>query len=454
MDQSRPKTHAGSRRWLVIGVAAAILAALLVWAANRETATAKLIDQRLAELRAAGEPLDSAALAKILPLPPPELDATVLLKDALAFAHTNRAPGLTPIVMSGPPLAGTQAIDAATMKVLRRHYEESAAITNLLPVLTPGTRFGEDWSQGVLNAKTVSFFSVRETIQMLSTRALYAAEAGDTEGATGMIERSFRFSSAVPSDSSLVCHMIRKACVGLACTMVERCLNRVQFSDAQLERMLASMPPATNDLSGTLRVEHCMAVSVFSDVRAGKRLDDLLYPGTQQPWWKRTAKRLWWPRNEYNDKDFLAYLDLMPRALDSTTLPPRRAIDECTHLFKTYASNATCEVAEAAIPNWTSAIKKHHEIEAQLEATRAALLVERFRHATGHLPESLNAMAPSLTRAVPLDAFDGQPLRFKPLTPGYIIYSVGPDGVDDGGLAKTTIPPQTNYDITVTVQRP
>jgi hypothetical protein len=455
MDENKPKTNLGNRRWLVIGIAgAAIIAALLVWAANRDTATAKLIDQRLAELRAAREPLDAAALAKLLPLPPPELDAGVLLKDVLAFAHTNRAPGVTPIVMSPTPLSDTQAIDTATMQVLRRHYEESAAITNLLPVLAPGTRFGEDWSQGVLNAKTVSFISVRETIQMLSARALYAVEAGDTEGATAMIERSFGFSSTVPSDSSLVCHMIRKACVGLACTIVERCLNRAQFSDAQLQRMLASMPPVTNDLIGTLRVEHCMAVWVFSEVRAGKRLDDLIYSRTQDPLWKRAVKRLWRPRSEYNDKDFLAYLELMPRALETTQLPPGRAIEECAQIFNTYTTNATCEVADAAIPNWANAIKRHHEIEAQLEATRAALNVERFRLANGRLPESSSALAPSITTAVPLDAFDSKPLRFKLFMPGYIVYSIGPDGVDDGGLKKTNAPVQTNYDITVTVQRP
>ena len=46
---------------------------------------------------------------------------------------------------------------------------------------------------------------------------------------------------------------------------------------------------------------------------------------------------------------------------------------------------------------------------------------------------------------------NGQPLRFKPLPRGYVIYSIGADGVDDGGLEKTNN--AVKYDVTVTVER-
>jgi hypothetical protein len=34
---------------------------------------------------------------------------------------------------------------------------------------------------------------------------------------------------------------------------------------------------------------------------------------------------------------------------------------------------------------------------------------------------------------VPTDLYDGQPLRLRRLDDGLVIYSVGPDGKDDGG---------------------
>jgi hypothetical protein len=46
---------------------------------------------------------------------------------------------------------------------------------------------------------------------------------------------------------------------------------------------------------------------------------------------------------------------------------------------------------------------------------------------------------------LPLDPFDGQPLRYKKLPKGYVVYSNGEDGKDDGGDEKK--------DITFTVER-
>lgn len=62
-----------------------------------------------------------------------------------------------------------------------------------------------------------------------------------------------------------------------------------------------------------------------------------------------------------------------------------------------------------------------------------AMALERYRlgHA-GQLPASLNTLAPVYLNQVPLDPFNGQPLRFKRLPKGYAIYSVGADRQDDG----------------------
>jgi len=39
-----------------------------------------------------------------------------------------------------------------------------------------------------------------------------------------------------------------------------------------------------------------------------------------------------------------------------------------------------------------------------------------------------DALVPGQLSAVPADPFDGKPLRFKRLTKGYVIYSIGKDG--------------------------
>src|SRR5262249_29944856 len=71
--------------------------------------------------------------------------------------------------------------------------------------------------------------------------------------------------------------------------------------------------------------------------------------------------------------------------------------------------------------------------EAQMQCMIVALAVERYRLKHGHWPQTLAEVGPEFLKAIPLDPFDGQPLRYRCVADGVIIYSVGPDGVDDGG---------------------
>jgi hypothetical protein len=457
MGATHHKPTKRTARWaLAIILAGVLVAGLFVWANHRRARDGKLIDQKLAALRAAGEPTDVEALARMFPTPPPELDAVLLLKEAIPFIVANPAPGNTPIVTGGPELNHVQPVDTVSMARMQRHYESTTNVINLMPVLPVGARFSENWSNGVWTAPVpIPFITVRTIIQMLATRTLYAAEIGDAEGATAMLERGFRFTAAIPTDSTLVSHMIREACLGLVCRMTERCLNKLSFTEVQLQRVLQSMPPpSTNHLLGTFRVEHCGAIWVFREVRSGKRFDDLFPSGARVTWWERLRKKMWPIRNEYNDHDFLMYLDFIQQFVTAIQEAPTRAMNDSAVLYNRLASNTTCHVATSVMPNFPRAMDAHYRIETQLEITRTALAVERFRIAHGRLPQSLDELVPEFVPSKPLDPFaENTALKFTLKNRGYALYSIGRNGKDEGGTTQTNQYSQTNYDITVTVER-
>ncbi len=65
---------------------------------------------------------------------------------------------------------------------------------------------------------------------------------------------------------------------------------------------------------------------------------------------------------------------------------------------------------------------------------QAAVAMTRFRLDHGTLPSHLDDLVPAYLEAVPIDPFDGHPLRLAIKNNQWIIYSIGPDGVDDGGI--------------------
>jgi hypothetical protein len=451
-DERQPRSSI-ARPLLWGGLAMLVLrAAVIVWTARRQAQNDRLIQQKLAALRAAGEPVTGADLAKLFPAPPPELDAMRYFSNAMEFAATNRPPSASPLVWP-TTLGRNAALDEGSLSVLRAYQSDTALISNLLASVPSGARFGHQWNPTVINAPVVPFFKVRCLMQSLCTRAFYSAEVGDAEGASRMLASGFQFASAISSESTLVEHMIRSACLELACYTTELCLNRTRFSEQQLARILEAMPAAdTNGIAATLRVEQCMAIEAFTAVKAGKRLGQIT-GAKVEPWWKRAWQKLRPHRPEYSDEDFISYLDVIPAMQRMAKLPPAHSVQECRRLFDGLGSNTVSEIGEAIYPNWSKGLANLYKNEAHLASLKMALHVERFRSARGALPSSLEALVPEFTPAISPDLFDGKPLRFKALTNGFAVYSIGIDGIDDGGLENTNANALTNYDVTVIVER-
>ncbi len=78
------------------------------------------------------------------------------------------------------------------------------------------------------------------------------------------------------------------------------------------------------------------------------------------------------------------------------------------------------------------------EVARALTVTAIALRRYRLRH--GQFPGDLSALTPQFLRTIPRDPIDGKDLRYRPNADGtFLLYSIGADGVDNGGDPTTTI---------------
>ena len=78
-----------------------------------------------------------------------------------------------------------------------------------------------------------------------------------------------------------------------------------------------------------------------------------------------------------------------------------------------------------------------------LESAHAAVAVERYRLAQHAWPANLDTLVPAFLSFVPTDPYDGKPLRYRRVGQDVLIYSVGPDRIDNhGALDRTGRAPQ------------
>ncbi|HUC86427.1 MAG TPA: hypothetical protein VL970_14630 [Candidatus Acidoferrales bacterium] len=86
--------------------------------------------------------------------------------------------------------------------------------------------------------------------------------------------------------------------------------------------------------------------------------------------------------------------------------------------------------------NTSSMIRKTLRIETARRLVVTAIALKRFQLKRGKLPEKLGELAPEFLPSVPIDPFDGKPLKYHPNDHDtFLLYSVGEDGTDDGGDA-------------------
>ncbi len=65
-----------------------------------------------------------------------------------------------------------------------------------------------------------------------------------------------------------------------------------------------------------------------------------------------------------------------------------------------------------------------------------AFALAAYRADRGEYPADLAALVPKYIPAVPEDTFADGPLHYRREGPGYVLYSVGPNGIDDGGRSR------------------
>jgi len=117
-------------------------------------------------------------------------------------------------------------------------------------------------------------------------------------------------------------------------------------------------------------------------------------------------------------------------------IDPRRFLrDRSIRSYLRFSQNGVGKIfTQMILPASQGFITSHRNQQAQLHALRIICALRLYHHQTGALPDTLEQLVPDFFDSVPLDPFDGQPFRYLPESAR--IYSVGQDGIDQGGSTR------------------
>jgi hypothetical protein len=113
-------------------------------------------------------------------------------------------------------------------------------------------------------------------------------------------------------------------------------------------------------------------------------------------------------------------------------------------------------ISGMVLANYAGVASRENEGIACQRLAMTALAIEQFRNQYERLPEKLAELVPQFLSREPEDPFAGNTLQYRRNSAGYVVYSVGRDSSDDGGLEKSNkkeSADKQSYDITFAVER-
>src|SRR5262245_29361003 len=300
------------------------------------------------------------------------------------------------------------------------------------------------WSKDYIGTTLPHIDAARQVARLLAYDAIMRAHEGDIDEALTSARAALNAGRSVGDEPCLVSQLFRLAARAEALGAGERAIAQGEASPAVLEslqRLLEDEERQPLLLLG-LRGERAGMHQGMQVIETGQ-FDRAGY-GMQNP--------LGLPDRAMDVVDAVkarathaAYLRFLNQLVEIAKLPPEQQKAEFDKVHKPELDLPM--IMEGLGGDEVKPGRYFLVSLARLRCAIAGVAAERFRLAKGRWPDSLAEMRPDYLAAVPFDPFGGASLRFVRLEDGLVIYSLGPDGKDNGGDLARNAPILENQDV-------
>lgn len=431
--------------WPVVGLAAMFLMANAV-----ACGTLLFIDNAVAAQGRAMR-VEAAQLmqANLPPTPSPDDDAAPLYLRAFealtadpTFAGED-SPAARPLTtdIASPRVAELMKRHAVTLDLVRQGADR------------PWCRFLRDWTRPSVSMLLPEVQEMRQAARLLALAARREAADGDAVAALRDIVRIHRLGMHAGGEPILICGLVGQAIDGMALQTLADVLPRMKQKDLSL----LDAPAMRDFLGAPLSYQrHFLGEEAFGLATLGSLADgELGIPtlalldslnGSSPREWRFAAPLSILYRCFLLPADMAGYRSHMQSyqqliAGNVTGRPYSKIVAQLGEISDEPTLRRAGLVTSMLTPALSNVLKSEMKGRALHRAAEILVAATRTRLAGGGVPDSVEALVPENLPAVPRDPFtDGRPLRTKLADGTWAVWSVGPDGEDDGG----PLPPESD----------
>jgi hypothetical protein len=296
------------------------------------------------------------------------------------------------------------------------------------------------------------FDSIRHVSFLLEADAVNRAEAKDFDAALVSCRAILATGQTLGDEGFLISVVLRCNCRAYSVRTLERIQAQGEASEDALSALRRQFgeEAQTRIVENGVRFERAQMHDVFESVESGRfslKALKVMAPDSTPPTTWEKIESLWvTPRVLKGHAELLnAYTEAIKVARGP--LEEQSYYDDAMYKIGGMSVNF---FAGFLMPSMNKIMNSEVRSIAYLRCAVVAVSAELYRRRTGHWPNALADLNADFPNGLPADPYDGAPLRFKTLPDGIVIYSVGENHKDDGGVLYRPGPekkPSDGFDI-------
>ncbi|MEP0847594.1 MAG: hypothetical protein HRF50_12360 [Phycisphaerae bacterium] len=304
-----------------------------------------------------------------------------------------------------------------------------------------------------------SLASLREGAKLLALDARVAAQSGDAERAMNDARTLLRLSDHVANENFLICDLVSLSIGAMGFNLVGEVIDRRPDLLGEPQLVELSHRIAALRGGGTFHVSYRGERVFFEDflqrvytddghggghlTREGFELITSITSGTPEPEWSTAARFAFAPvfgavladRNEM----WRHWRELMDAADADAQIPLwKRGASAADQMLVELTSSRFAKFRyfplAVLVPSLSAAAHHAEYATQQRDAALVVLAANLHRLRSGAWPQTIAELSPRYLPTVPPDRYDGRPIKYVFRDGRPVVYSVGVDRDDDGGV--------------------
>ena len=396
----------------------AIIASISIW----NYRAAKQVDEEIAKIRKAGEPVTFQDLEARLPKVDQAENANRFYQAGMDLQVYREERELSSKLAE---YAKKNVVpDKETLEKIGKYLEENRLA---LEMFDRGKELPECRSEitakNGISVMLPQLSSPRSAARLIALRSRYLAASGKPDEAVDSIISSLRFTRVVNEQTMLIAYLVKIACLGVAHEDVKIVLQVSHPSEKSLAKLQQELLKTDKpwDFEKMILAERVYGIETMGVIPIDENNP------TQLPErWSKSLRSSPWLKQESLD-----YLRNMSQNVITSRKPWPEFYNEMLILSP---KGMTAKILNPAFARVAMNVDRGL---ATGRSAYTAVAIARYRLANNKLPEKLSDLVPAYMQKIPMDPFTGKDILYRHNNESYTVYSAYKNKKDDQGAIES-----------------